>query len=1613
VATGTASSSWQAEVGKLGIRLLLASLSIVLFAAPKAGAAECPNSEFRTGASARLPSCRAYELVSPPDANGRLVQPINTWQTPPRTPELFATELAAPSGDSVVFMAYQSPLPEVRSAVGVGDVYEARRGAQGWSTETRIGPSGFQTVIDRPGGVASDHSFATALIGPLGPLAVEREETAYLFGRNGSVELAGLGAIGGVSLSEPFAQTRYIGAEGEHIIFSTGHNIAQSEQCVFASAKCKVLQLDSEAPPTGTGAIYDRSADGPTRVVSLLPGNVRLKAGEQPFYKGNSADASSIAFEVNGTLYIRIHNGLEGEESTVKVAEGAPVFAGISDQGRYLFYIPGGDEGTIHRFDTVTEADVEVNPGADGEIVNVSGDGSHVYFISEEEIAGEGVAGEPNLYAWSGASTGLVATVAASDLEETTHVPELSAKIPALTRWTSWVTNPNEDGQGPGADSSRTTPDGRVLVFESRAKLTAYDNEDHTEIYRYDDEDNGLVCVSCAFGHAPAHDARLQELRWTPLQMIVHNVSEDGSRVFFETGEPLVARDTDGLNDIYEWKEGGGGEEPGVDLISSGQSASFIETPLQSPQLSKDVPPPNILTSATQSGDDVIFLSRDVLVDGAPEGGATAIYDARIGGGFATPSLPSNCSEEDCRLPASGLLPNSSSNPASESMQGSGNVKPRKHHRGCHGGKGRKKRRCSKRSKHQQSDSSGRAAKVSNAAATGASDATVEDPNNAPAIADPLLEHQSDQGAASTTSAASEFGSEFGFETFDSELSSSIAGGHPDFTTNISLNHYLLNGLPESDERTEELGISLPPGLLGNPAAVSRCKIAELLTEHCPFDSVVGIVRLTVVNHGKPEGEIPIYNLVPPHPKREVARLGMLVLGLVPAYIDIQVRTASDYGVTGTIYGTSGFTSLLAAKTTLWANPSDPSHDSERVGEKGCARPELEIDCSVPRTDLAFMTNPSACGPMEVEANARSYQIPDRVFTARAAMGSITDCTGLPFVPTFSAEPTSHVAGAPTGLKTKLELPQHLKADERATATMREARVTLPAGMEVAAGAANWIGTCSDDQVGFHQEVDTACPDNSKIGTATIESPALPDPIEGTIYQRSPSPGHQFGLWLTSDALGMHIKLPGELEPDKSTGRLTAVFRDLPQVPVEEIDLNVWGGPRAPLQNPDHCGTYATDFSFSPHSSDPAASGQSTMQITEGCDQLFSPTLKAGVTEPRAGKFSPLVVDLNRDDGNQALRGFELHLPDGELAKIKGVPLCPDADATAGSCPSGSRIGSLQATTGPGPDPLAIPQAGKPQPSIYLAGPYHGAPFSIVSEVPAQAGPFDLGVLAVRSGLEVEPESGRAVVKADPLPQFFEGVGIAYRHLHAVIDRPGFSLNPTDCREMAVTSDVTSTQGTIAHPQARFQVDGCKALKFKPKLSLKLNGGTERADYPALTAVLKARRGDANIASTSVALPHSEFLAQEHIGTICTRKQFAADTCPKGSVYGKAKAFTPLLDKPLSGPVYLRSSDHPLPDLVAKLGGQLEIDLVGRIDSKHGGIRTTFESVPDAPVSKFVLQMRGGKKGLLTNSTDICRRSHKATVAMQAQNGRAARLRPVLKSSGCGKKKLGKHKNQR
>jgi hypothetical protein len=290
---------------------------------------------------------------------------------------------------------------------------------------------------------------------------------------------------------------------------------------------------------------------------------------------------------------------------------------------------------------------------------------------------------------------------------------------------------------------------------------------------------------------------------------------------------------------------------------------------------------------------------------------------------------------------------------------------------------------------------------------------------------------------------------------------------------------------------------------------------------------------------------------------------------------------------------------------------------------------------------------------------------------------------------------------------------------------------------------------------------------------------------------------------------------------------------------------------------------------------------------------------------------------------------------------------------------------------------------------------------------PAVAGPFDLGTIVVRVALAVDPVTAQITARSDEIPQILQGIPLDVRSVQVRIDKPEFTLNPTSCDPTSIAASVLSTLGSTASLSNPFQVGECGRLGFKPRLRLSLKGGTKRGQNPALTAVLAPRAGDANIKSIQVSLPRSEFLDQAHIRTICTRVQWAADACPKGAIYGRATVTTPLLDYKLTGPVYLRSSNNTLPDLVPDLRGPahqpIRLEAAGRTDSPRRAIRNTFSFVPDAPFSKLVLRMRGGKKGLLQNSQNICAQRNRASVTFGAHNGEVHSVRPLLRAKGCGK----------
>jgi hypothetical protein len=638
-----------------------------------------------------------------------------------------------------------------------------------------------------------------------------------------------------------------------------------------------------------------------------------------------------------------------------------------------------------------------------------------------------------------------------------------------------------------------------------------------------------------------------------------------------------------------------------------------------------------------------------------------------------------------------------------------------------------------------------------------------------------------------------------------------------------------------------------------------------------------------------------------------------------------------------------------------------------------------------------------------------------------------TDCQDVPFEPSIAVAPTTNQADSPSGLEVDLTLPQNSEPDAIATSDLKKAVVSLPAGMGINPSTADGQGACTSAQIGLLGTNFAApnpirfatgpgdCPDNAKIGTLSIETPLLDHPIDGAAYlaAQGDNPfGSLLAMYLVGhDAQsGTDIKLAAHIEVG-ADGRLITTFDNQPQLPFEALHLDLYGGARAPLRTPG-CGTHTATATLSPWSGTAPVDLSSSFEISGGpaggpCPSgQFDPKLNAGSASPLAATYAPFNLRLRREDGTREITGLSATLPPGLLGKLAGISYCPEAALAAvsgaqgtaaaqilsPSCPASSLVGKVGAAAGAGATPFYL-DTGR----AYLAGPYKGAPLSVAVIVPAKAGPFDLGNVLVRNALLVDPETARITAVSDPIPTALYGIGIDLRDLRVSIDRPGFTLNPTSCDPSATSAHISGTAGTSADRSERFQVANCAGLPFKPRLSLKLKGGTARGDHPALRATLRMPAGSANVARAQVTLPHSEFLDQAHIGTVCTRVQFAAHACPARSIYGHAKAISPLLDKPLQGPVYLRSSSHQLPDLVADLNGQIEVALAGRIDSVKGeGIRTSFAVVPDAPVTKFTISMQGAKKGLLQNSTDLCASTHRATALFDGQNGKTRDLTPAL-----------------
>ncbi len=657
-------------------------------------------------------------------------------------------------------------------------------------------------------------------------------------------------------------------------------------------------------------------------------------------------------------------------------------------------------------------------------------------------------------------------------------------------------------------------------------------------------------------------------------------------------------------------------------------------------------------------------------------------------------------------------------------------------------------------------------------------------------------------------------------------------------------------------------------------------------------------------------------------------------------------------------------------------------------------------------------------------------------------------------------------ADQPTGLRVAFTFPQSNDPTDPDTEIdpaipqappPREVSVTLPAGLTISPSAADGLGACSDqasdpagDQVDYESTRPVSCPDASKIATATATSPLLAtrdpltdevsgaEPIPGGVYLLAPHPGDlpiggdsdgKFRLLLVLESArdGVNVKLPGLATADRASGRLTAQFTASPQLPVSRLTVALAPGPRAPLATPLDCGHFAIDATLVPWSAPgtPDAHPSAGFEVGSGpggsgCvatpgERPFSPTLeRAGTASARAGAASPFFFELSRPDGDRELGSLDFTGPPGFAANLKGVASCPEAAiATAKhksgreeqadpSCPRASQIGTLTAAAGPGSDPFYV------QGSAYLAGPYKGAPLSFAFITPALSGAFDLGNMVFRAAAYFDPATAQVTVRTDRLPRILDGIPLRLRSIALSLDRPGFIRNPTSCEPLALRATASAESGPSVVLSKYFQVGGCRDLPFRPRVSVGLSGALARNGRPDLRATIASRPGQANIARAALTLPVTELLDYEHIDAVCSRSRYGAGAgggvaCAPGSRYGRVRLFTPLLDRPLEGPLYLRANGKPgkLPDLVASLGGRIHLDLVAHVSSDHGLLRVAFARVPDLPVEKVVIGLRGGRRGLLVNTTDLCGAGARSAASFIAHNGKRFVSRSAV-DLGCG-----------
>jgi hypothetical protein len=873
-------------------------------------------------------------------------------------------------------------------------------------------------------------------------------------------------------------------------------------------------------------------------------------------------------------------------------------------------------------------------------------------------------------------------------------------------------------------------------------------------------------------------------------------------------------------------------------------------------------------------------------------------------------------------------------------------------------------------------------------------------------------------------------------------------------------------------EEVRDVIVDLPPGFVGNPQTTAKCPLYALLENSevtdCPPASRVGTMMFEAapgtfrVSEGLSSGTTAIYNMVPE--PGFPAEFGLTFLGQPVFMYASSVRIGGSYRLRVTVPGIPEL-QTIGATLLFFGDPGGHFNGSP--------------------SPTPFFTNPVNCaaGPVSATVEADSWQHPGFYhFAESTTYPQLSGCNMLQFQPTLSVAPESTQADEPTGYTFTVANPQNESPFTLGTPELKDATVTLPAGVSVSASAADGLRGCAETgpegiNIGSGNTVDAGqdvgnpeatelgaghpggdgssyddglyhtaaghCPAASAIGTVEVETPLLASPLEGHVYVALPhcggsgqppcTPadavnGNLFGAYLEVAGSGAVVKLAGHVSIDPSTGRITASFRENPQIPFSAFRLRFHGGPRAVLANPQACGPAATTADFSawsfPATLDSLASSLPFTVDWDGAGGAcpatppLTPSLIAQTTNPAAGAFSPFTFTLSRGDRQQGLFQLSVTTPVGLLGMLATVPLCGEPQAQQGTCPEASRIGTVNAAAGPGSHPLWV--SGR----VYLTVGYHGAPFGLSIVVPAEAGPFHLGNVVVRSAIAADENTTALTITSDPLPQIIDGVPLRVQTVNVTVDRPGFMFNPTNCGAKQIAVAVAGAQGALAHLSSPFAAANCRSLPFSPSFTASSYARTSKKRGASFDVKVLYKPGQANIRSVSVKLPKQLPARLTTIQQACPQATFESNpaTCPAGSLIGIATAHTPVLPVALEGPVYLVSfGGAAFPDVMLVLQGDgVRVDLTGNINIAKGITSSTFASVPDAPITSFELKLPQGTHSALTTNLpaaargDLCGTKLVMPTTLIAQNGLQIKQSTKIAVTGCPKvKKPAKKANAR